>query len=67
VVELEAKSRSVSFALTADGQVLVPLRNGDRIKVCRNPWPLRLLKVSGRSFFATLRAKLMWEGSIKHA
>jgi len=67
IVELEAKSRSVSFALTVDGQVLVPLRNGDRIRVCRNPWPLRLLKVSGRSFFATLRTKFMWEGSIKHA
>ena len=67
IVELEAKSKSVSFALTVDGQVLVPLRNGYRLKVCQNPWPLKLLKVSGRSFFATLRTKLMWEGSIKHA
>lgn len=66
VVELEVRSRSVSFALTADGQVTLALRNGDRIVVRRNPWPLRLLKVSARSFFETLRTKLSWEGSFKH-
>ena len=66
-IEVETRSSSVSFAMTADGQVLVPLENGDRIRVRRNPWPVRLLKVSRRSFFQTLRAKLLWEGSIKHA
>ena len=53
--------------MTADGQVLVPLQNGDRVRIRRNPWPVRLLKVSNRSFFQTLRAKLLWEGSIQHA
>ena len=67
VVELRVASRSVSFALTADGQVMVELENNDRIRMMRNPWPLRLLKVSGRSFFETLRTKLGWEGSPKHA
>ena len=67
VIEVEVRSSSVSFALTADGQVLIPLRNGDRIAMRRNPWPLRMLKVSGRSFFQTLRTKLLWEGSPKHA
>jgi len=66
-VALDVSSRSVAFAMTVDGQVLVKLRNGDRIRVRRNPWPLRLLKVSGRSFFQTLRTKLAWEGSVKHA
>ncbi len=67
VLEVEISSASPGFALTADGQVMVPLRNGDRIRVRRNPWPVRLLKVSGRSFFQTLRTKLLWEGSPKHA
>jgi len=66
VIELEVSSRSVSFALTADGQVPVRLRNMDRVIVRRNPWPLRLLKVSSRTFFETLRTKLSWEGSFKH-
>jgi NAD+ kinase len=67
LVEVETGSSGVSFAMTADGQVLVPLQNGDRIRMRRNPWPVRLLKVSNRSFFQTLRAKLLWEGSINHA
>jgi NAD+ kinase len=67
IVEVEVASASPGFALTADGQVMVPLRNGDRVRVRRNAWPVRLLKVSGRSFFQTLRTKLLWEGSPKHA
>jgi NAD+ kinase len=66
-IEVETSSNGVAFALTADGQVLVPLRNGDRVRIRRNPWPVRLLKVSKRSFFQTLRAKLLWESSIQHA
>ena len=65
-IELDVWSRSISFALTADGQVGVRLRNHDRVVIRRNPWPLRLLKVSSRSFFETLRTKLSWEGSFKH-
>lgn len=67
ILEVEVTSASQGFALTADGQVMVPLHNGDRIRVRRNAWPVRLLKVSGRSFFQTLRTKLLWEGSPKHA
>ena len=67
VVELEVSSRSVSLAMTVDGQVAVNLRIGDRISIRRNPWPLKLLKITGRSFFETLHTKLSWEGSVKHA
>ena len=66
-VAFDLASRSVSFSMTVDGQVLVKLRNGDRVTMRRNPWPLKLLKVSGLSFFETLRTKLMWEGSVKNA
>ena len=67
VAEVEVTSDATTFAMTADGQVLVPLSNGDRVRFRRNPWPVRLLKVSGRSFYQTLRTKLAWEGSPKHA
>ena len=67
LIEVEVRSGNVSSAMTADGQVLVPLRNGDRVRIRRNPWAVRLLKVSKRGFFHTLRAKLSWEGSMKHA
>ena len=67
LVELELSSPSIRFGMTADGQVMVELKSGDRIRMRRNPWPLRLLNVSGRSFFQTLRSKLGWEGLPKHA
>lgn len=67
VVEIEVWSRSVGFALTTDGQSMVRLRDHDRVRVRRNPWPLKLIKVSGRSFFQTLRTKLHWEGSTSDA
>jgi len=64
---VEVFSRDGSSTMTADGQVLVGLQNGDRVTVKRNAWPLRLLKVTERSFFETLRVKLRWEGSAEHA
>ena len=62
VVEVEVASRSVRFALTADGQVFVDLRNGDRIEVRRAEARLRLIRATGMTFFETLRAKLNWGG-----
>jgi NAD+ kinase len=43
LVEVETSASGVAFAMTADGQVLVPLQNGVRVQVRRNPWPVRLL------------------------
>ncbi len=64
---VEVSSRDGSCTMTADGQVLVVLKNGDRVAVRRNAWPLKLLKVTERSFFETLRSKLRWEGSTPYA
>lgn len=66
VIEVVVRS-ALRFALTADGQVLVELKSNDTIRITKNPWPLRLIKVSGRSFFETLRTKLRWEGSARNA
>jgi NAD+ kinase len=67
VIDVEVWSDRASFAMTVDGQVMVPLRNGDRVRIRRNKWPLKLIKISGRSFFETLRAKLNWEGTNQNA
>lgn len=66
VIEVVVRS-AIRFALTADGQVLIKLKSNDTIRITKNPWPLRLIKVSGRSFFETLRTKLRWEGSPRNA
>jgi NAD+ kinase len=66
-VDVEVWSDYSPFAMTADGQVMVPLKNGDRVRIRRNKWPLKLIKISDRSFFDTLRSKLNWEGANQNA
>jgi len=61
-IEVEVSSRSVGFALTADGQVFVDLRNGDRVRVKRAQTRLRLIRATRMTFFETLREKLQWGG-----
>ena len=62
VLEVEVSSRSVGFAMTADGQVFVDLKNGDRIEVRRAEVRLRLIRATGMTFFKTLHTKLNWGG-----
>ena len=61
-IEVEVSSRSVGFALTADGQVFVDLRNGDHVRVKRAQTRLRLIRATRMTFFETLREKLQWGG-----
>jgi NAD+ kinase len=46
--------------LTLDGQIGFPLRPGDTVTVDAHPGRVRLVRVSGRSFFQVLPRKLRW-------
>jgi NAD+ kinase len=46
--------------LTLDGQVGYPFRHADAVVVDTHPRPVRLVRVSQRSFFDVLRRKLRW-------
>jgi len=46
--------------LVIDGQEQVPLTPADRVTVRRAPVAFRLVKVSGHSYYQTLRDKLRW-------
>jgi NAD+ kinase len=46
--------------LTVDGQEAIELRLGDEIYCCRSRYKIRLVRMSGNSFFDVLRAKLKW-------
>ena len=46
--------------LTLDGQVGYPMEPDDSLIVDAHPCPVRLVRVSGRSFFEVLRRKLRW-------
>jgi hypothetical protein len=45
-----------------DGQEGTQLGPGDVVRVTRSPRSIHLVKVSGRSFYDNLRAKLRWGG-----
>jgi NAD+ kinase len=52
--------RPEGSALTADGQSLTRLSNGESASVRRAPVEFRLVKMPGRTYYQTLRDKLRW-------
>ncbi len=46
--------------LTVDGQEAIELRLGDQVYCCRSRYAIRLVRMSGNSFYDVLRAKLKW-------
>jgi NAD+ kinase len=46
--------------LVVDGQVQVPLEEGDRVAVRRGTSPFPMVRLPGHSFYRTLRDKLGW-------
>jgi len=63
VVRVRVLSRKVETILSADGQVQTQLSAGDTVEIRRSQRGVRLLRLSGSSFFETLRQKLHWSGS----
>lgn len=59
ILEVEVQSRSGSFLLSLDGRSLA-LPSGYKFNICKASYSLKLMRVSGSSFFSTLRNKLLW-------
>lgn len=62
-VEVEARLRNDTredVYVTLDGQIGYPLAESDAIRVDDRLPPVRLVRISGRSFFEVLRRKLRW-------
>jgi NAD kinase len=47
--------------LTMDGQLDIPMQDGDIIDIRRSESSIYLLKCPGKSFFGILRERLLWE------
>jgi NAD kinase len=45
--------------LSIDGQVGMPMYDGDRVACCKSEHQVKLLRIKG-TFFDVLRAKLKW-------
>jgi NAD+ kinase len=61
-IEVRLETPDEDVYLTLDGQVGVPLRFGDVVRVRRAPGWLRLVQPLGRDYFDVLRRKLKWGG-----
>jgi NAD+ kinase len=53
-------SGSSEAALIVDGQEAIPITHADRVHVRRAPVTFGLVKVAGRTYYQTLRSKLLW-------
>ena len=51
---------SESVFLTMDGQIGVPMQQGDRVRITRAPERLKLIHPPKKSYFEILRNKLKW-------
>lgn len=58
-VHLRTATHEAVF-LTLDGQVGFPLEHQDVLRIDIHPTPVRLVRLTGRSFFQVLRRKLRW-------
>lgn len=62
-VDVTLVSDRLTASVTADGQQQVDLSPGDRVTIRRSQRTVRLVRLAGGSFFATLRNKFGWSGS----
>lgn len=58
-IELTVESRSHNFLIAVDGQSEKCCEN-TRLTITKAPYEIKIIKRSGRRYFATLREKMMW-------
>lgn len=56
----EVASGELEAMLTIDGQIGVPLKSGDRVRVARSELKARLIRLPEDSFYNRLREKMRW-------
>lgn len=66
VIEMRPRGYAEDPALTVDGQIYMPLREGDTVRVRRAEPRLKLIQTGRRTFFETLRDKLGWSGQPRY-
>jgi len=59
-IELRLAAGSESVFLTMDGQIGVPMQEGDRVRITRAAERLKLIHPLNKSYFEILRNKLKW-------
>lgn len=62
LIEVTLETEGEEVYLTVDGQEGTSLGHGDTVRVTRSSRSVSLIKVSGRTFYDSLRGKLGWGG-----
>ncbi len=60
LIEITLETRHEEVYLTLDGQEGMALEYSDRVRVRSSPHKAHLVRISGRSFYDSLRSKLRW-------
>ena len=60
VIRIEVKFQNEEVAMTADGQIGMPLQGGDVVEIRRSPHPTMLVLSPTKDYFQILRTKLKW-------
>jgi NAD+ kinase len=60
LIRIEVKFQNEEVALTADGQIGMPLHGGDVVEICRSVHPTLLVLSPTKDYFQILRTKLRW-------
>ncbi|WP_165066282.1 NAD(+)/NADH kinase [Paludisphaera rhizosphaerae] len=58
--ELTSHGEGIATILVVDGQIQIPLQDGDRVTIRRGDPPFPIVRLPGHSFYRTLRDKLGW-------
>jgi len=66
-IEIVVRGDRAGAAVTVDGREPRALERGETIEVSDAHAPLRVVSVSGRSYYDLLRAKLGWKGRLEYA
>ena len=59
-IDVRIKGTQEDSFLTVDGQVGMPVRDGDRVVCMKSKHQVQLLRLKNKTFFDVLRAKLKW-------
>ncbi len=59
-LEISIHSDHGQAGLTLDGQIMMTLKNNDRVKIRRAGFDVKLVTFSGNSFYTVLKNKLHW-------
>ena len=57
VVELQGDQRSENYGITVDGEIFIECLPGDRVRLTRSPWKVKLMRLEKASYYRNLRSR----------